>query len=144
MSGVYPISDSSEVKYSLANRETRQWKGGEQSCSEAARYPAKCANQNLVCLINTNGQQIALLGNLWRLEGSIKGQGRGGADKRVGVLEGNAAAGDKLSDLSGHNGRRCPGGQRDHTNTNRGIQRKTCSLTNVGLILDSIILQIHG
>lgn len=74
---VHPITDSNGVKYSLANRETRQWNGGVQSCSEPAGYPAKCANQKLVCLINTNGQQIALLGNLWRLEGCIKGQGRG-------------------------------------------------------------------
>lgn len=77
VSRVHPITDSNEVKYSPANRGTRQWNGRVQSCSEAPRYPAKCANQNLVCLINTSGQQIALLGNWWRLEGCIKGQGRG-------------------------------------------------------------------
>ena len=75
---MHPITDSNEVKYSPANRGTRQWNGGEQSCSEAPCYPAKCANQNLVCLINTSGQQIALLGNGWRLQGCSKGQGERG------------------------------------------------------------------
>lgn len=52
-----------KVKYSQANRGTSLCNGGVQSCSWGSRYPAKCANQNLLCLINTTGQQIALLGN---------------------------------------------------------------------------------
>lgn len=98
---VHPITDSNEVKYSLADGGRRQWNGGVQLCTEPPhphllscyhppsphpppRYPAKCANQNLVYLINTSGLQIALLGNWWRLGGCIKGQGRGGTDKREG------------------------------------------------------------
>lgn len=33
--GLYPITDSNEVKCSLADGVTRQWNGRVQSCSEA-------------------------------------------------------------------------------------------------------------
>lgn len=59
---MHPITDSNEVKYSLADGEQDSGMVEYNHAVKPPCYPAKCANQNLVSLINTGGQQIALLG----------------------------------------------------------------------------------